>query len=352
MGNQKEMPFRNVVQALLDVDNPFSPRNLHRFSDLLPEDLELFKSSWNQVPVSRRLNLLEDLENLNDNDTLVCFDDLARFVLEDEDARCRMLALRLLWNCENPQLIKKFIDMMKYDQNVDVRATAATALGQFVYLGEMEEIPETKKALIEEILLATVQGEDDQNVRRPALEAMGFSSREEVPPLIQKAYDSGDKEWLISSLFAMGRSANIRWKKQVLRMLDNHDPKVQFEAIRAAGQLALPDAREPLLDMLQNDEIEDDDNRMAAIWSLSEIGGKDIAETLQVLLENAADDEEEAYIEDAIDNLSFTTEMNALELFDFGIQDEDELDNIIDLSAEDEEDDNGSGKTRRRRHKK
>ncbi len=46
-------------------------------------------------------------------------------------------------------------------------------------------------------------------------EALGFSSRPEVPDLIRQAYAIGQPEWMESSLFAMGRSADSIWETAV-----------------------------------------------------------------------------------------------------------------------------------------
>jgi hypothetical protein len=49
--------------------------------------------------------------------------------------------------------------------------------------------------------------------------------------------------------------------------------------------------------------VDDDELRMAVVWSLSQIGGEDVRETLENMLEECEDDEEAGVIEEAIDNL-------------------------------------------------
>src|SRR5512135_2222375 len=99
---KRNVPFRLVLTALLDDQTVFPPAYLHHFSDLEGADLEALHSVWPQVKPHRRLALLDDLEDLAENDTLVTFDPVARMALPDEDARVRTVAIRLLWEDEDP----------------------------------------------------------------------------------------------------------------------------------------------------------------------------------------------------------------------------------------------------------
>jgi HEAT repeat protein len=179
-------------------------------------------------------------------------------------------------------------------------------------------------------LLHVTTGTDDKLVRRRALEALGFSSRDEVSPLIEKAYTMKDADWQISALFAMGRSADARWKSHVLARLEDSRPAVRAEAIAAAGELELKDAIKPLLKMVRDD---DEDVRIAAIWSLSQIGGERVAEALEALLEKTEDEDETELLEDALDNLAFTEDMRNFALLDIPDEDTD-LNNDYDAAEE------------------
>src|ERR1035437_6558604 len=132
---KKNVPFNQVISALLDNNTPFSPTYLHRFSDITPEDLAELKKVWSQVNPDRRAVVLEDLEELAESDTLVNFDDISRSVMDDTNPRARAAAIRLLWECEDTRLVPVFIRMMGHDDDLVVRASAATALGMFIYLG-------------------------------------------------------------------------------------------------------------------------------------------------------------------------------------------------------------------------
>ncbi len=207
---KKNVPIKQVLTALLDEQNVFPPSYMHHFSDLEGEDLEAVRSIWPQVSASRRFTLLEDLEELSEADTLVSFDNLAKLALQDPDPRVRTVAIRMLWESEDPRLAPVFMKMLTEDPSTDVRAAAANGLGKYIYLGELEEIPDDLLHQVEESLLAVLSGKDEVLVRRRALESIGFSGREEVPPFIRSAYQSGDTDWISSALYAMGRSAELR----------------------------------------------------------------------------------------------------------------------------------------------
>jgi len=312
---RRNVPFNQVLEALLDDRQTFPGLYLHQFSDLEGPDLETLKSTWNQIIPDRRLALLEDLENLAEEEMIVSFDAVASFALSDSDPRVRRTAVNLLWECEDLHLVPVFIKMLKQDADENVRSAAATALGQFIYLGELEEIPEKTLHQIEDVLLAVIQGQDTVLVRRHALESMGFSSRSEVPALITRAYESGEQEWLVSSLFAMGRSADDRWEPEVKRMINHPEAEVQVEAVRAAGELELSSTRRSLLALLE-DELVDEEVYYQAVWALSKIGGDDVRETLESLLENAEEDEDTDFIEQALENLTFTEGLDPFEMFE------------------------------------
>jgi len=231
--------------------------------------------------------------------------------------------------------VPAFINMMESDEDADVRAVAATALGQYIYLGEIDELPASKLHNIEEKLLQATTGQSPIQVRRRALEALGFSSRDELPALIEAAYYSDSNEWLASALFAMGRSANRTWNSSVISKLNSDVPDVLVEAVRAAGELEIKEAVPRLLALLA---VEDADTRWAAIWSLSQIGGEGVREQLEELYDLTDDDEEADFIDSALENLDFTEDIPLFDLMDLEDEDEDEEEDLYLDTLEDDED--------------
>lgn len=338
-----QIPFDQLLAALLDADTPLNPRFLYRLSDLEGEELKELRLAWPRIPAWRRQALLEDVEELNESDMLLSFEALATFALKDEEPKVRIAATRTLWEYEEPRLAPQFLDMLRTDPDSQVRAAAASALARFVYNGELDKLPENLLHTIEEALLAVVNGSDQLEVRRAALESLGYSSRDEVGELIRKAFSADDKYWKASALFAMGRSANPEWQPQVMAMLESNLPLLRSEAARAAGELEIRDAVPLLVDLLDDP---DENTRQACIWSLSQIGGHGVMELLQRLYEQA-DETELDIIESALDNLAFNEGIQLMPMFDLqeneaddddGWYEEYDFENLEDESFEDADD--------------
>ncbi len=328
--------FQLVLDSLLDSKKEFPRRYLSQFSDMGTLELGTLLDVWNRVGLSRKLSLLERLESLAETDTLVSFDDLARALLTDPEPSVRIHAIRLLAECDDAKLIPSYLDMLSNDPDSDVRAEAAAALNLFVDLGELEEITEEAYSEVHAALMESAVGEGEMRVRRHALESLGYSSRPEVVPLIESAFNRDNPEWKASALVAMGRSADDRWEDEVLSALLSENNDMRRTALQAAGALSLKSARPILLRLLMEEE-EDDDVTSAAIWSLSQIGGEDVRTYLETMLDQTDDEDQIEFLEDALDNLAFTEDLDRFELMSFDPDELDDLDELDELEDDEEE---------------
>ena len=310
--NTAAITFQKILDALLSEDKDFPRHYLQEFSDIGMDELHSLLDTWPRIKPGRKLTLLEDLDSLAEADTLVSFDDVARALLTDSDPDVRVRAIRLLDESEDPRLASTYLDMLKNDSDVNVRVEVAKALNLFVDLGELEKIPEDIYHEIEDVLLASANGEDDLRVRRAALESLGYSSRPEITTLIDSAFHRQDPNWRASALVAMGRSADERWEDEVTTSLVSEDERVKRAAVQSAGELNLQSARPILIRLLE--EGEDEDVVSAAVWSLSQIGGEDARTYIETLLDQTEDEEQIAFLEEALDNLAFTEDLARFEL--------------------------------------
>ena len=304
--------FQKALAELSDGPPHISRRSLQEFSDISPASLEALREAWPGIQPERKRLLLDGLQSLSEEDTLVSFDDVARALLTDPDAQVRMRALRLLDECHDLKLVPIFINMLTGDPEAGTRAEAAVALAKFVELGELEEIPEKSKRQVEDALLAKANSEDATLIRRNALEALGYSSRPEVVTLIESAFRRENPDWQASALFAMGRSFDERWEEYVLSRLLDENSIVRLAAVEAAGELRLASARTILFHVLEDEE--EDDITSAAIWSLSQVGGEDVRIYLENLIDLAEEGEDVEFLEEALDNLEFTDELSHFDL--------------------------------------
>lgn len=312
--------YQKVIDELMDGTRELSRRSLQEFSDITPAALEALFAAWPGIKLDRKRSLLEGLQSLSETDTLVSFDDFARALLTDPEPEVRQRAIRLLDECDDVKLVASFLKILSGDEDPETRAEAASALGKYIELGELEEIPAKTQKQVEDALLAAANSDAPLIVRRNALEALGYSSRPEVNTLIESAFRRSNPDWQASALFAMGRSFDERWEEHVISRLMDENPLVRLAAVEAAGELGLTSARAILFQVLE--EEEDDEITAAAVWSLSQVGGEDVRVYIENLIDLAEDKEQVEFLEEALDNLVFTEEMNRFDLMSYDADDE------------------------------
>lgn len=314
----KEIPFSTILSALEDDARAFPAKYIGHFSDLSPANLDAVMRIWPNLPPARKHLLLKHMVELFDEDTILSFDALAVRLLDDPDAQVRVYALKLLAETVDTRLLPRLIRMVRSDPQPVCRAEAAAVLGRFVELGELEEMSAGHlKQVVDCLLWAAADA--DASLARAALESLGYSSRGEVAALIQSAFQRRDPRWQASALVAAGRSADTRWQEQVIEALLSEDRQTRLTAVRAAGELQLKPARQPLLNMIEDEQ--DDEVLQAIIWSLSLIGGEDVREYLQTLIDDTDDDDMLDFLQDALLNLDLTED---IEIFNLLAYDEDE----------------------------
>ncbi len=309
------------ILALLAAENVSLPSDrLTSLSDLDRKGLERFVEVWQRLSVDRRRLLIERLGDQADRHIELTFEIINRHAITDPDEEVRRLAIRNLWECEDPKLVPPLLDTLRSDPSLRVRAEAAIALGRFLLLGELEKIPPQLLAEIEELFLEVIAEDPDSSLFCPCVEALGYSSRQEVIEIIERAYASSDDSRKRSALLAMGRSYNRRWVDTILREMQSPSPILRSEAARAAGELEMREAVPTLLELL--DDVHELVRR-AAVWSLGQIGGDQAERALSRLKARGEDPQMAQDLEDALDHISFLKGTPDFMLLDFDELDED-----------------------------
>jgi len=298
--------MRNSLDILLDelhesAEMP-ATASLYPLSSLEVEGVARLREMWPRLPIELRRQLVTRLVELTEADFEVDFGAVFRLGLEDEDAEVRTAAVEGLWEDEDVRLIPLLATCLREDEANTVRAAAATSLGRFILLGELEKIRPDPQAMAYEALLATCKDtEGHVEVRRRALESLAYVSNETVAELIRKAYAETEEKVHISAVFAMGRNADTRWARQVRQELFSPNPELRYEAARACGELQLPEAV-PELEELADDA--DPEVQEAALWALGQIGGDQARQILERYC-CARDDATRTAAEAALDELEF-----------------------------------------------
>lgn len=317
----EKLSFQTALDYLLESKKAFPQSHLKLYSDLDPRALEQFLQTWGEVPQPRKIQLLDALLARYAGDTLVSYEEIGRALLSDPSGDVRARALHLLAESDDPRLIQTFIEILLRDAETAPRLEAAELLGEFVLLGELDKISPAAQQKIEDALVRVARSADDSELRRRALEALGYSSHEELRSLIESAYERSEPAWVASALRAMGRSQDDeQWGDEVIAKLLDDDPQIRLAAIEAAGELNLRDAASALMQILENED-EEDEVSAAAVWSLSQIGGEGARAFLVGMMENAEGESLE-YLESALENLDFNEDINHFDLMEFDDDDE------------------------------
>ncbi|NDJ84400.1 MAG: HEAT repeat domain-containing protein [Chloroflexi bacterium] len=317
---------------------------IYGLSDLSGEALVTFRAGWQTLATARRRQLATSLVESIETNFFLHYEAVAYVLLEDPDPEVRQKAIEMPWYVISERLFHTLMTMAQKDSSTPVRATAMSALGRFIYEGEMEEFDVALTARARQLAIAYYEDRsEDLDVRRRSLEAVSHSTMDELDAMILEAYEDDEPMMQASAVFAMGASCKPRWAEQVIRELDNPMPEIRFEAIRAAGELALADAVPKLIASAQEDG-DDYELRLTAIWSLGEIGTKEATRGLQALLSQAEAAENDTLMEAIEDALETAALMSGfmLPMFEF-MDDEPELsDDLMDLDDLDEDDNDPS----------
>lgn len=306
--------FEELLQQIGDTSNRLSISSLYGLSRMDREEILLFQKAWPSIAVERRRQIINFLVEIAEGSFEVNFDPIFRFCLSDEDEQVRRAAIEGLWEDDDPALINPLIKLLRDDPSIIVRAEAATSLGRYVLLGELDKIKAKYFAQVQKALLETIRSpSEDLEVRRRAIESIAYSSEEEVRGIIEAAYYDEDERMRLSAVFAMGRSADPYWSDLVIKELESAKPEMRYEAAVACGELRLLEAI-PRLAELVNDP--DREVLEAAIWALGQIGGH---ESRRILYKCYREDDEflcEA-VDEALENLESMEALPQIHVDDF-----------------------------------
>jgi hypothetical protein len=128
------------------------------------------------------------------------------------------------------------------DEPEELRARAAISLGPVLEQADIDGYDDPESVPITEPKFRNIQdafqklyfdNSVPKEVRRRILEASVRAPESWHQNAIGTAYSSGDREWMLTAVFAM------RWVSgfddQILEALESADPDIHFEAVQAAG---------------------------------------------------------------------------------------------------------------------
>jgi len=298
------MDLQRTLDHISDESEALSHSRLYMLSGLGREEMELFSEHWALLSSARRRDVVTDLVEIAEANVTVDFNSIFRIGLRDEYAEVRAYAIDGLWEDRDPGLMDVLLDLLSADPSIIVRAAAATGLGRFVLMAELDELEEELGRSVVQALWEVIDdAEEALETRRRAVEAISYAGDESVRQLIEAAYLHPDEKMRVSAIFSMGRSADSVWGKTVIAELRSGNPEMRFEAARACGELELKEAVPALIRLIADPDRE---VQQASIYALGKIGGGEARRALRLCCESE-DEVIAAAGEEALSELELTT---------------------------------------------
>jgi HEAT repeat protein len=260
-----------VLKHLANSDEPLRSAKLAELSNLGAGEIANFEKAWAGTELNRRRHIMNRLVELAEDNARLDFESVFRNRLEDPDEEVRSKAIEGLLESEDTSLISPLISLLEKDSSKQVQAAAATALGKFVMLAELEKLRSSHKSRIAQVLLRVF---DDRSrsveVKRRALEAVAPLSLPEVKQAITKAYQSHNPKLKASAVYAMGKNCDSSWLGALFQELSGKNGEARYEACGACGEIGDEEAVPHLAELVHDSDIE---VRLSAIRALGKIGG-------------------------------------------------------------------------------
>lgn len=268
-----------VLDRLRERGHKPDQASLYFLSNLDSEEAERVREVWVDLPPDLRAESTSWLVKMAEADFTLNFNAIFRMAMEDEDPRVRRAAIEGLWEDEDVRLVPRLTQRLQEDESAGVRAAAAKSLGRFILLGELKKIRAKPRQMAYDVLVEAHQAQsEDVEVQRRALESLAYVGDDTVVRAIGRSYASSTEKMRVSAVFAMGRSADTRWEREVQQELFSTNPEMRYEAARACGELQLSDAVSMLEELTEDTDTEVQE---AAIWALGQIGGDRAREILE-----------------------------------------------------------------------
>ena len=266
------MSLVKCLQEILEEDTPLSYAMLIELSSLSLVEEEQFKGTWGEVVSKRRIDVVQRLVEMAENNTELDFTAVFIVCLKDNEERVREHAISGFWESEHRSIIPDLVHILDNDSSDDVRGAAATALGNFASLAQDGKLLTKDGELVRESLMRVLYSEEQgEKVRRCALESAARFNTPQVLEYILWAYNRNDIEWKCSSLYAIGRTCESEWLSLLIKELSHPAAAVRCEAANACRELAEDEAVIHLIPLLQDEEVQ---VQLAAVGALGEIGGR------------------------------------------------------------------------------
>ncbi len=246
--------------------------DLHGFSDLDSTGLAELSVRWESVDPALRATVVHEVDDISVDDVLIDFSRFFIFAAGDSDPGVRQRAVAALGHFHIAKAEAVLLDILEHDSSDDVRAEAAKSLSVHAWSAAMDELEPDFAGRIEATLFRVAEDEAESwHIRRRAAESVAiYGPSERVAALIRRMWEEDELGLRVSALFAAGRGNQREWIPTVMDALEDEDPEIRMEAVRATGQFGDADALPRLSEVARAEE--DVDVRHEAIFAIGQFG--------------------------------------------------------------------------------
>jgi HEAT repeat protein len=207
--------------------------------------------------------------------------------LASEDTEERRLAASLASALDPEEVAPELLRLFRTDPDTEVRAAAAIAVGPMLEESDTaidEDDMPVEGALVDQWRSALRTVHDDPSepdlVRRRALEAAVRAPDSWMGPAARRALTSTDPQWRMTGVFAAAHIAGL--ESLIVASLEDADPEVRIEAVRAAARGGVEEATSRLCEWARSRDTERE-LRHESIVALAHLPGTQSAEVLERL---------------------------------------------------------------------
>lgn len=276
--------LRRVIAAVASGQIELEPDDLHAVSRLAPDSAGLVSAQLAQLESMSRFALLEQLQRIGSEYGGYDFTVVFAAMITDDDAAVRSLAVNGLAICETGGATKALLAVANSEEeDSDVRREAVTALGEVAMRLELgwasgedaDEVVDCLRTIAEDV-------REDDELRASAVSAVGVVTADWVPELIEEAFQGDTAALHLGAVQAMGRSADVYWLPVLEGALVAEDEDERLAAVQAIGEIGSEDGAPMLLELF-DDPSSSEELIQGAVAALGEIGSEEAIEELQQL---------------------------------------------------------------------
>ena len=170
------MGLRNILNDILNQEQPLNYKDLASISGLSPNDVDRFEVVWTSVHDRRKEEIISMLMRLSEENLELEFYDIFKLGLTDSDEYVREQSIRGLWESEDRRVINPLVKILMSDQSFKVKCAAAEHLGKFITISLNGKLLNRDLSQVKQALFKCIRDNDENfEVRRRSIEAISAS---------------------------------------------------------------------------------------------------------------------------------------------------------------------------------